>query len=53
MEKQKSDDLKNNLLFINREIAVIANDSLTHHIIKTALLSLNHSLADIIRNLKC
>ena len=48
---RKQEELKKNLLFINREIVSIANDGLTHHLTKTAVLGLNHSLADIIREM--
>lgn len=50
--KAEKKQLKENLLFINREISQIANDGLTHHVIQTALLGLNAGMADIIRNLR-
>ncbi|MBR1625575.1 MAG: hypothetical protein IJ681_00355 [Bacteroidales bacterium] len=49
--ENKRKALKKELLFINTEIAKCANDGVTHRILKTALLSLNHSLSDIIREL--
>lgn len=50
--KAKNIKIKKELLYINREIASIANDGLTHPLIKSVLLGLNHGLSDIIREMR-
>lgn len=50
--KEKLKEIKKNLLYINTEIAHIAQDKLTCHVIETALAGLNAGLADLIRKIR-